>query len=203
MTELIAIREAARRLGVSDTAVHKAIKSGRVSLGEPDPNNGRPRLPWPQAESQWRANSDATKRNHVGPQGNSPRRASYGGNTTPPAAPLPTAAQTLSGEVDPPASTVHAPGPAAPSLAASRAVREAYQARLARLEYEKATGKVVDADTVKVSAFKLARSLRDAMLNIPDRLAAELAAETNVARIHARLSRELRDALSSLAGSAP
>lgn len=200
MSELIAIREFARRVGVSDTAVHKAIKAGRVSLGEPNQANGRPRLQWPQARDQWMANSDATKRTHVGPQGGSPRRDSYGGNAPAPA-PLPTRAQTLAGEAeDAPSVAAAGPGPAGPSLAASRAVREAYQARLARIEYERAIGKLVDADAVKVSAFKTARAVRDGLLNIPDRIAADLAAESDRSRVHAMLSRELRDALRSLSG---
>ena len=189
MSELIAIREAARRLGVSETAVHKAIRSGRVSLAESHPKK---LLAWPNVQQQWGANSDPAKRHRVGPQGSSPRRASYGGNV-PPAAPLPTAAEAMSAAPPPAGATS-----AAPSLAASRAVREAYQARLAKLEYEKAIGKLIDADEVKVSAFKLARQVRDAVMAVPDRIASEIAAEADAGRVHALISRELRVALQSL-----
>lgn len=194
MSELIGIREAARRLGVSDTAVHKAIKTGRAKIAGRHPTNGRPLVAWPDIEQDWHRNSDPTRRTHVGPQGDSPRRASYAGNEPPPA-PMPTVSQVAA---EPQPST---PMGAAPSLAQSRAVREAYQARLAKLEYEKAIGKVIDADTVKVQAFKVARQVRDGLLNIPDRVAAELAAETNPAKVHARLYRELRDVLATLAAA--
>jgi hypothetical protein len=190
MGEMIGIREAARRLGVSDTAVHKAIKAGRASLAGRHATNGRPLVSWPEIERDWHANSDSSKRTHVGPQGNSPRRAEYGGNAQP-AAPLSTSNEdsTSSG------------GGGAPSIAQSRAIKEAFLARQAKLDYERAIGKVIDADAVKVSAFKLARQIRDSLLNIPDRVSAELAAETNAAKIHARLHREVREALAALSGA--
>lgn len=190
MDERISIRETARRLGVSDTAVHKAIRAGRVVV-ERDAK-GRPVLAWPRAQRDWSNNSDAMKRTHVGPQGSSPRRQEYGGNAPAPAA-VPTREEMLGGGADVPSH--------GPSLAQSRAVREAFQARLSKLEYERAVGKVVDADRVKADAFKVARQVRDSLLNIPDRVAAELAAETNAARVHARLSAELRQVLAGLAAS--
>lgn len=200
MSELIGIREAARRLGVSDTAVHKAIKAGRAHIAGRHPTNNRPLVAWPDIEADWHRNSDPTKRTHVGPQGGSPKRAGYGGNE-PPARPMPTAAQVVSGQAEDPGASAAAAVSAAPSLAQSRAVREAYQARLAKLEYEKAIGKVIDADAVKVDAFKVARQVRDGLLNIPDRVAAELAAEMDPGRVHDRLYREIRTALSALAAA--
>ena len=200
MAELIGIREAARRLGVSDTAVHKAIKAGRAHIAGRHPTNNRPLVAWPDIEADWHRNSDPTKRTHVGPQGGSPKRAGYGGNAAP-ARPMPTAAQVLSGQGEDPVAPSAPGGPAAPSIAASRAVKEAFLARQAKLDYERAIGKVVDADSVKVEAFKLARQVRDGLLNIPDRVAAELAAEMDPGRVHDRLYREIRTALSALAAA--
>lgn len=80
----------------------------------------------------------------------------------------------------------------------SRAAREAFQAKLAKLEFEQKSGKVVNAEEVRAEAFKIARFVRDAMLNIPDRLAAELAAENDQFKVHARLTQEIRRALVSL-----
>jgi hypothetical protein len=183
MTELVSIREAARRLGVSDVALHKARKVGRIVSHEEDndPKNGRPRLRWPQVQSDYLANSDETKRTHIGGRGD-PRRA----------ADLPPVASAV-GSI-----------PAAvqgQSLAQSKAVREAYLARLAKLDFEERSGKLVSAEEVKISAFKLARQIRDALMNIPDRVSPELAAETNAAKIHARLHREVREALAALSGA--
>ena len=81
----------------------------------------------------------------------------------------------------------------------ARAVREHYQARLAKLEFEEKTGKLIPADEVKVTAFNLFRRYRDHMLNIPDRLAAMLAAETVEATVHALLTTEIRKALNDFA----
>jgi hypothetical protein len=48
---------------------------------------------------------------------------------------------------------------------------------------------------VEVAAFNKYRTFRDRMLNIPDRLAAVLAAETDPVKVHGLLSTETREAL--------
>jgi predicted transcriptional regulator len=73
-----------------------------------------------------------------------------------------------------------------------------YKAELARIEVEEAENRLVDAEKVKRQAFKISRAVRDAMLNIPDRLSAELAAEKDQFNIHQRLTSEIRLALESL-----
>lgn len=84
------------------------------------------------------------------------------------------------------------------SYTKARTAREAYNAQLARLEYEERSGKLVNADEVKAEAFKLARTVRDAMMNIPDRISAELVGQTDARDIHALLSSEIRKAMESL-----
>ncbi len=54
---------------------------------------------------------------------------------------------------------------------------------------------------MQVAAFTRGRTVRDNLLNIPDRLAATLAAETDVDRVHHLLSVEIRKALEELAGA--
>jgi len=81
----------------------------------------------------------------------------------------------------------------------ARAVREHYQARLAKLEFEEKTAKLILADEVKVAAFNLFRQYRDHMLNIPDRVAAILAAESEAAKCHEILAGEIRKALNEFA----
>ena len=81
----------------------------------------------------------------------------------------------------------------------ARAVREHYQARLAKLEFEEKTAKLIAADEVKVAAFNLFRRYRDHMLNIPDRLAAILAAEVDAAKCYEILTSEIRKALNEFA----
>lgn len=83
----------------------------------------------------------------------------------------------------------------------ARAKKEAYDAELARLKVEKEKAKLVEVDEVKAEAFKLARAVRDALLNIPDRVAGELAAETDEFKIHKRLTEEIRQACEELGGA--
>lgn len=170
--ELIGIREFARRIGVSDTAVHKAIKAGRVTIAGRTEKSDRPLLSWPQAKADWERNSDSTKRTHVGGTGKSQRRAQYtAGDDSKPV--LPTRAQVL-GTEEPPPEAAHVggdnlPGRAVqgPSLAQSKAIREAYMARLAKLEYEEKSGKLVSADEVKAQWFKLITAAKTRILGIP------------------------------------
>jgi hypothetical protein len=85
----------------------------------------------------------------------------------------------------------------------ARAVREHYQARLAKLEFEQKVGSLVSRDEVKIAAFNTLRQFRDAMLNIPDRLGALLAAETDSARCYEILATEIRKALNDFADAGP
>ncbi len=81
----------------------------------------------------------------------------------------------------------------------ARAVREHYQARLAKIDYEERAGKLVSKDEVQVTAFNKFRQFRDHMLNIPDRVAAMVAAEAETAKCHEILATEIRRALNEFA----
>lgn len=214
--ELIAIREAARRLGVSDTAVRKAITAGRVTVAGRTESSGRPLLAWPQCADDWVGNSDATKRTHYGSQG-SPRRADpvaapaevvlptrgevlgLSERAAPAPAPAPATAENPAPPDDAP---IGRPAPSAPSLAQSKAVREAYMARLAKLEYEREIGKLVDADSVRVRAFNAARAARDALQTMPDRLAPLLAGATDVQEVRRLLDDDIAMVCARIADAA-
>src|SRR5579864_2789331 len=81
----------------------------------------------------------------------------------------------------------------------ARAVREHYQARLAKIDFEERVGKLVSKDEVQVAAFNKFRQFRDHILNIPDRVAAMLAAEADTAKCHEILTTEIRRALNDFA----
>ncbi len=81
----------------------------------------------------------------------------------------------------------------------ARAVREHYQARLAKLEYEEKVGSLVSKDEVKIAAFNKGRILRDGMLNLADRIAPMVAAENDAARCHEIISTEVRKVLEEFA----
>lgn len=86
-----------------------------------------------------------------------------------------------------------------PALLTSRAKREHCLARLAQLELDERRGELLRADDVEREAFAIARRVREAMTNIPDRIAAEVAALSDAAAVHQLLSREIRAALVELA----
>ena len=83
----------------------------------------------------------------------------------------------------------------------ARAVREHYLARLARIEYEERAGNLVSRDEVKSSTFTLFRTFRDSLLNVPDRLSATLAAESDAVKVHDVLSMGIRKALNDFGDS--
>ena len=86
-----------------------------------------------------------------------------------------------------------------PSFAQSRAIREAYNARLAKLSYEEKSGSLVKIDLVKVAWFNTLRVLRDRILNMPDRMAPLLSAEADPKVIRELLDKELRQVLGDAA----
>lgn len=90
---------------------------------------------------------------------------------------------------------------AIPSFAQSRAIREAYAARLTRLEYDQRSGKLVDKAELKMKLAKLHMAVRDALRTIPDRVAPIVAAETDQTKIHAMLLKEIGQALEGLSGA--
>ena len=151
----LSIRAYAQHRGVSHTAVAKAIKAGRISV-EPDG-----KIDPAKADAQWARNTLPSQNLNPGASKSAPKVA-----TPPVSTPVSTR------EVQPPLET----RAAAPDYQTSRAIREAYAARLAKLEFEERTGKLLNADEVKVKHFNLARLLRDRIQQIPRKLAPQIVA---------------------------
>jgi len=91
----------------------------------------------------------------------------------------------------------------APDYQTSRAIREAYAARLAKLEFEERTGKLISKAEVDVKFFQLARQLRDRLQQIPRKLAPEIVAlvvaDPDVRGVTDILDVAIREALEDLA----
>ena len=85
-----------------------------------------------------------------------------------------------------------------PSLAANRAIRELYTARITKLEYEEKAGKLVQLDELKLKLAKVHLQVRDRLRTIPDRIAPLLTAETDQSKIHNLIVKELGQALEGL-----
>ena len=167
----ITLTEFARMRGVSTEAVSKAVRVGRLSKAVTWSKANKPRLIPELAEQEWAANTDSAQQRV---------RA-----VPPPKAPEPEVEQTAGEQ-------------RTATFQQARTLREAYMARLAKLEYEEKTGSLIRADAVKNEAFRIARVVRDGILNIPDRIAGDLAAETDQFAIHQKLTAELRKALEGL-----
>jgi hypothetical protein len=88
-----------------------------------------------------------------------------------------------------------------PSFAQSRAIREAYAARLTRLEYDQRSAKLVDKAELKLRLARLHMSVRDSLRTIPDRVAPIVAAESDQSKIHSMLLKEIGQALEGLSGA--
>ena len=80
----------------------------------------------------------------------------------------------------------------APSYAQARVVDMTYRARLRRLEFEKAQGKLIDAEAVKKQIADANRALRDGMLAIPGRVAPVCAAEMDAKKIESLMLQEIK-----------
>ena len=167
----LSIRAYARQRGVSDTAVHKAIKSGRIT---PEPDGTINPV---KANAAWNRNSDPAQQRKPAP--------------TPPPKTRPQPIQPAVQIPSPPKAT-------GPDFQTSRAVKETYAAKMAMLDFEERTKGLISTDEVRVSAFNLARRVRDRLQLIPHRLAAVLAAEMISEEVEKILEKEIRKALEEL-----
>lgn len=162
----------AKSKGVSVEAVSKAVRVGRLAKSVVFDAKNRPRVIPDLADQEWVANTDSAQQRVP---------------AVPPPRPDPEPEQAPARDE-----------PKTATFQQARTLREAYMARLAKLEFDEKSGLLVKADAVKNEAFRVARIVRDNILNIPDRVAAELANETNQFKIHQRLTEELRRALEDM-----
>lgn len=73
---------------------------------------------------------------------------------------------------------------------------------LRELDAAKRRGELVAVADVRQAGFRRYRSMRDKLLTIPDRLAAQLAAERDPVMVHAAIAREVKQVLDELSAGA-
>ena len=161
----------AKHRGVSLQAVLRAIREGRLPTAAVQRESGRWDIDPEVADQEWAANTDSGQ--------GAPAHAKNRVDTPDDDEPEVEAGQPI-------------------SYAEARAQHERFKARLAQLELEEREAKLVQVEAVQRESFRMARLVRDAMLNIPDRVAGELAAEQNQFKVHQRLVKEIRRALEDL-----
>jgi hypothetical protein len=182
----------ARQLGVSETAVRRAEKAGRIRReadGAWDPAT---------VKAAWSDNTDQAQQR--------PARSGRPKGKHRPLKPVPEAAlgavrDTLREHGEP---IVAGPGQAMTFMQA-RTANEVLKAQERRLRLQQMKGELVDRAKAVAQVFRLAREERDAWVNWPARVAAMMAAELEVDqhRLHTALERQVREHLNELAEVRP
>jgi hypothetical protein len=186
----LSIRAYARHRGVSHVAVKKAIDTGRITPlpdGTIDPV---------AADTQWAANTTPTRRSVAA----EPREA--------PQAPaavrdIPQASAKVVRESAEPSTPALSSG--GTSLLQARTVNEVVKAQTNKVRLARLKGELVDRSQAVAHVFKLARAERDAWLNWPARISAQMAAGLNVDPhvLHVALDAAVRQQLQDLGDLQP
>ena len=184
--EPVSLRAYARHRGVSLRAVQKAIQAGRI---EKTPAG---KIDVQIADTQW--DRRTAPRPIIANQPRNPQKQeAVPADGRQPAEPNHTPNAVADPRMDLPRGDL--PGASGVDYSRARAVRENYLARMSKLDFEERSGKLISRDEVQVAAFNKFRTFRDGMLNLPDRLAAILAAEADPTKVHEILATEIRKAL--------
>lgn len=168
MTGGMTVNAYAKKRGCTHVAVWKAIKTGRLVKSITKNPKGKIIIDEQMANAEWEVNSDASKVR--GKQDN------------------------ITGSF---VEGVTGKSEASPGFKA-RQLSEVLKAKILELDYNERVGKLVEAEKVRDESYRIGRALRDVMLNIPDRVAAELGGMTDPALIHARLKEEIINGLESM-----
>lgn len=172
----ISIRAYARHRGVSDAAVRKAIATGRIT---PEADGT---IDLGRADPEWARNSEAPR------QGTRQK-----------------AVKVVAPEEHPGPRE----GPALPaggtSLLQARTLNEVVKAQTNKLRLARLKGELVDRNQAIAHVFQLARTERDAWLNWPARVSAQLAAQLEIEphTMHVTLEAFVREHLEELGAIRP
>lgn len=192
---LLTVRQFAKLIGVTHAAVDKAVHSGRISISKTRKVGA---IKWryvnpKKAKLEWEANGNKSKkfgktRKQLG-RGAQPdyKDGKKEGNRS--------GHQGYSDGDDGAGTDSHVI-----NLSKQRAVKEAFNARLAQIEYQEKIGKLVPVDKIRIIVFNMAAKTRDALLNVPDRISAIVTAEKNPKKNHETITNEIKAALENLSG---
>jgi hypothetical protein len=178
---IVGVRESARHRKCTHRAVSKAIETGRLSQEAYFLNDrGWPRIYLEIADVEWSINTDQTKQRKTQ---------------------KPTEADGLQQE------TLFEQHPNGDngngkekefSLVAAQTLRMQYVAQREGLKLRQDLEQLIDKDEHRRELFQLARELRDAILQVPDRIAAECTASRDIGTTKRILLAELKASLRAL-----
>lgn len=165
---LVSVREAARRLGVSHTAVQKAIEQGRLVASISPRANGRGFLVDASlAAEEWEKNTDPSQTRRGTAQ--APKK------TPPRKMPLFDDAES-NDETEPPAGDeINKDG-----YLDSRARREHFRAKAEEMEFRRKAGELVERREEEQAGFEIARTCRDRLVLMADTLAPKLVGKSDL-----------------------
>jgi len=175
----------AQRRGIARNNVYAALNDGRLP---PSVRHGK-KIDADAADAAWAANTDTSKpRNSVTGNPKMCRRRQ----------PKPDLPATTDDTASENGDSESAPG-VGQTLNAARIRTELAKAARSELELRRLQGEVVDAETVRKSAFHTHRVIRDLLMALPARVSAELAGLTDDAECYAVLEREIRKVCEQIA----
>ena len=174
-TKLMTQAEYARHRGCSREAVRKAVESGRIKTFGPDKL-----IDAELADAQWARNT----------------RARVRGGDAEPSAPAAPAGRVGGDDFRDMIRANEAGGTT--SYEEARRRRETAEANLAEMKQAEMEGKLILADAVRSAWAAKITGARDALLQIPSRIAPVLAANNDLVEVTALLEAELRQALADL-----
>lgn len=192
----VSVRECARQLGVSDTAIHKALKAGRCTR-HPDGSVDVEAV---------RAGMNLT----ADPLRGGPRQAGVFGAVplVPAVAPAVAAAGIAPAPLPDPDPRPHAPAHA--PLLAARTLTEQTRAAREQIELAKLQLTVAEVEPMTRAVHDAMVAARSELLALPDRLTPLVTPETDTAKVHAMIEAEvlrvceaLRDKLQRHAAQTP
>lgn len=172
MSEGLSLREFARQINVTAEGVRKAILSGKIPadcVGQRPGNAGKM---WPviinpeRAAAQWGRNRDP---NQVRDRATMSAGAKAGWEKRRGREPDEPEDGDQAGRAPPPLRAG-----SAPSITESKQITEAYKARLAKLEYEERSGKLVNADKIKVGMVNMITAAKTRVLGVPSKAKARI-----------------------------
>lgn len=168
MAEGLSLREFGRQIDVSNEAVRKAIKTGKIPADcIAYDHKGWPRIIDPKrAAEHWGKNRDPNQVRDKAVMRAGAKRGWKQRRGEEPVDDEPAPNSQATGAQGNGKLTA---GQSLPSITESKAITEAYKARLAKLEYEERSGRLVDAEKVKAGYVAMITTAKTRLLGVPSK----------------------------------
>lgn len=190
--EKISIREFARRVGVSDVAVGKAIRSGKIVNALDYSNPKRPLIDPDLALQEWGKNYDPSYQRTEKVSENMGKAVTEQKADKPKPKPKPKP------HVDEPTEQDAPTAPNGKSLAEIKRQAAEVKLHISALELKEKRGQLVDKDKVYRALFAAGQEVRMEFQSLPDRVIDDILAAKTRNEAHAVLFNAIADALEKL-----